>query len=116
MTHFKVDIQLPLKFNPEDGGKRIPEEYFFETYEELLKMCGGISTNNTPILGSWINPKDKKRYNDRSIVFSIVIESDDKMTITNIIKIQELISYKEKLKERFKQKEIFMIATRCVWL
>ena len=33
MTHFKVDIQLPLKFNLEDGGEKIPEEYFFETYE-----------------------------------------------------------------------------------
>lgn len=98
------------------GGEKIPEDYFFETYEELLAMANGISTSNTPILGSWINPKDKTRYNDRSIVFSVVIESEDKMTLYNITKIKELMEYKDKLKKRFKQKEIFMIATRCVWL
>jgi hypothetical protein len=69
MTHFKVDIQLPLKFNPEEGGENIPQEYFFETYEELLKLASGISTNNNPIIGSWVNPKDKKRYDDKTIVF-----------------------------------------------
>ncbi len=94
----------------------ISEEYFFKTYEELLNMAGGISTNNTPILGSWIHPKTKKRYNDKSIVFSVVVESEDRMTITNVTKIKKLIKYKEKLKERFKQHEIFMIATRCTWL
>ena len=116
MTHFKVDIQLPLKFNPEDGGGKVPEEQFFETYENLLNMAGGISTNNTPILGSWINPKDKKRYNDKSIVFSVVVDSEDRKTVTNVTKIKELIEYKEKLKEKFNQHEIFMIATRCTWL
>lgn len=116
MTHFKIDIQLPLKFNPEDGGGKIHEEYFLKTYEELLLLAGGISTNRTPILGSWINPQDEKRYNDRSIIFSVVVESEDKVTPKNVTKIKELIAYKEKLKERFKQKQIFMIATRCVWL
>lgn len=79
-------------------------------------MVGGISTNKTPILGSWINPKNKRRYNDTTIVFSVIIDSEDKMTITNITKVKELIEFKMKLKKRFKQKEIFMIATRCVWL
>ncbi len=115
MTHFKVDIQIPLTYNPEKGkriGSKIPEVYFLETYEELLKMIGGISTSSIPITGSWINP-NKKRYDDRTIVFSVVVESEDKMTLTNISKIQELKNYKETLKLRFKQEEIFMVATRC---
>lgn len=119
MTHFKVDIQLPLTYNPEKDkkiGEKIPEQYFFETYEELLKIAEGINTSPFPIIGSWINPKNKKRYNDRSIVFSVVVESEDKMTITNAEKIKELQNYKETLKLRFKQEEIFMIATRCIWL
>lgn len=116
MTHFKVDIQLPLKFNPEDGGGKIPEEFYFETYEELLKLAGGINTTNTPIIGSWINPKNKKRYNDSSVVYTLLVESEDKMTIHNASKIKELKEYKAILKKRFKQHEIFMVATRCVWL
>ncbi|MDD5418142.1 MAG: hypothetical protein PHW96_04660, partial [Candidatus Nanoarchaeia archaeon] len=70
MTHFKVDIQLPLSFNPEDGGGKVPEELFFDTYGDLLKLAGGINSNNTPIIGSWINPKTKRRYDDKSIVFT----------------------------------------------
>ncbi|VVB83676.1 Uncharacterised protein [uncultured archaeon] len=116
MTHFKVDIQLPINFNLEDGGGKIPEESFFDTYEELLKMAGGINTTNTPIIGSWINPNNKKRYNDKTVVYTILIDSEDKMTICNVAKIKELKEYKETLKRRFKQHEIFMVATRCYWI
>lgn len=116
MTHFKIDIQLPLTFNPEDGECKIPEELFFHTYEELLKLAGGISTNDTPIIGSWVCPETQVRYNDRSITFSVVVSSEDKMTITNASKIKELIQYKQTLIKRFKQKQIFMVATRCTWL
>ncbi len=69
-----------------------------------------------PIIGSWINPKDKKRYNDKTLVYTVLVESEDKMTIEKITKIKELKTYKEVLKERFKQHGILMAATRCVWL
>jgi len=95
MTHFKVDIQLPLTYNPEKGkkiGDKIPEEYYFETYEELLKMVKGISTNETPIKGSWIS-SNRKRYDDRTITFSVVVESEDKMSAINVPKIKELQKY-----------------------
>ena len=97
MTHFKVDIQLPLTYNPEKDkkiGENIPVEYYHETYEELLDMIGGISTSKTAIEGSWISPK-KKRYDDRTIVFSVIVESEDKVTITNVSKIKEIQQYKE---------------------
>lgn len=116
MTHFKIDIQLPLSFNPENGGGKISEDLFFQTYEDLLKLAGGINTNNNPVMGSWINPSDEKRYDDKSIVFTVLVESEDKMTVDNVTKIKELKSYKKILKDRFKQHEIFMVATRCVWL
>lgn len=116
MTHFKVEMQLPLRYNPQDGGGLIPQEHFLETYEELLALAGGISTSNNPIIGSWIHPEKKIRYNDKTIVFIVVVGSEDKMTITNVPKIKELIEYKKTLKKRFKQDEIFMVATRCNWL
>lgn len=116
MTHFKVDIQLPLNFNPEEGGGKIPEESFLVTYEDLLKLAGGINTTNTPILGSWINPSDKRRYDDKCVVYTVLVDSEDRMTIHNATKIKELKAYKETLKKLFKQHEIFMVAIRCVWL
>lgn len=116
MTHFKIDIQLPLDYNLEDGGGLIPEDYFFEVYERLLEIAGGISTNKDPIVGSWINPESKIRYNDKTIVFTVLVESEDRMTIRNVPKIKRLMGYKEELKKKFKQHEIFMVATRCTWL
>ena len=117
MTHFRVDIQLPLCFNKEDGGGKIPEEFFLDTHVELLKMIGGIHTSKEPVIGSWLNPEENnKRYDDKCVVYTTLVESQDKMTITNVPKIKELIEYKETLKSRFKQHRIFMVATRCVWL
>ena len=119
MTHIKVDIQLPLRFNPDEVekvGKEIPDELFFQTYEELLDLFGGISTSNVPIAGSWIHPTMKKRYDDDTRIFTVVVDSEDRKTISKVPKITNLILYKNKLKERFKQEEIFMIATRCTVL
>ena len=90
MTHFKIDIQLPLNFNSEDGGGLISEESFFKTYEELLEMVGGINTTKSPVMGSWICPKTKKRYNDKSILFTIIVESEDIVTASNVPKIKSL--------------------------
>ncbi|MFA5176204.1 MAG: hypothetical protein WC413_03015 [Candidatus Nanoarchaeia archaeon] len=116
MTHFKVDIQLPLNFNPEEGGGKISEELFLQTHDELLKIAGGIHTSNSPIFGSWINPEDKRVYNDKTVVYTVLVDSEDKMTIHNSTKIKTLKEYKKELKIRFKQHEIFMVATRCCWL
>ena len=119
MTHFKIDIQLPLRYNPEPyekSGKEIPKELFSDAYEEFLKISGGVHTTNTPIFGSWIHPHTKQRYNDNVIVFTIVIDSEDRVTISNVSKIKLLKAYKDVLKTNFKQNEIYMVATRCSWL
>jgi len=117
MTHFRVDIQLPLCFNSEDGGGKIPEELFLDTHIDLLNMVGGIHTSKQPVLGSWLNTDEKnKRYDDRCIVYSVLVESEDKVTVNNITKIKELIDYKKVMMKRFKQHKIFMVATRCTWL
>lgn len=119
MTHFKVDIQLPTRYNSKEGeevGPEIPPQFLWETYNELLTLAGGINTANQPIMGSWICPTTKKTYHDNNMVFSVLVVSEDKMTVMNVPKIQQLQKYKEKLKERFKQEEIFMVATRCSWL
>ena len=119
MTHFKVDIQLPLKHNPESGedvGKEIPKKLFFDAYEKFLSIGCGVHTTNTPVFGSWIHPNTKQRYNDNTIVFTIVVDSEDKVTVANVDKIKLLKEYKEVLKTNFKQNEIYMVATRCSWL
>lgn len=118
MTHFKVDIILPLFYNKNHERKResIPPEPFLTTYQELVKMCGGISFPDHKILGSWISPITNKAYDDENRIFSVVVESHDKVNARNAPKIKKLIKYKQTLNKRFQQEEISMIATRCCWL
>ncbi len=119
MTHFQVTIQLPLRYNlisPNIVGEKIEQSKFKETYDELLKIGGGITINPTPFHGAWIEPKSGIQHDDENVVWSMLIESEDKITALKIQKIQDLIKYKEILKERFQQKEIYMVATRCTWL
>tara|TARA_Y100000034_G_scaffold29691_2_gene36039 strand:- start:673 stop:1032 length:360 start_codon:yes stop_codon:yes gene_type:complete len=119
MTHYKVEIQIPLFYNLEDGKKdreKIPSKLFYETYLEIFNMVGGIHTSPTPVFGAWRCPKTRKAFFDKSTVFTVLVETNDIKTINNIPKMKELIEYKKILKKRFKQHEIFMVATRCQWL
>jgi len=75
MNKLKVEILLPLTYNPEgkeEIGKKIPEYTFHKTYEELLKIAGGVSTNFTPVKGSWICLEDRVRYDDQSVTLMIL--------------------------------------------
>ncbi len=119
MTHFKVELQLPLRFNPigkTKQGKLIPQNYFYNIYCDLRKIAGGVHTTNLPIMGSWICPKTKKVYNDKSTGFTLIVESGDIATVANVKKLKELKKYKNKLITKFQQESIYMVATRCCWL
>lgn len=119
MTHFQVTIQLPLKYNPTESnpeGGKIEESKFKETYNELLDIVGGITINPTPFQGAWIDPNSGIKYDDQNVVWSVLVESEDKISAIKVAKIQELIKYKETLKKRFQQEEIYLVATRCSWL
>ncbi len=115
MTHFKVDIQIPIEYNLQKGEnkrRKIPISDFYETYCELRNIVGGVHFNTTPVIGSWISPK-KEIYDDELYVFTVIVESGDRKTVTNAPKIKKILSYKRKLKTRFKQEEMYILATRC---
>jgi len=120
MTEYRVDILLPLRFNPTEKKKikkLVPEMHFFETYEDLVKICGGISTTYSSMKGSWVCPKTKVRYDDETILFSVVVEPEsDSEIIYHNPKIKELQKLKKALLKRFKQKKLYMLATPCHWL
>ena len=119
MTHFQITIQLPLKYNSSESdplGKKIEESKFKQTYDELLSLVGGITINPMPFQGTWVDPCTGVRYDDENVVWSVLVDSEDKVSAVKVAKIQELIKYKETLKERFQQKEIYIVAIRCSWL
>lgn len=119
MTHFQVTIQLPLRYNSIEINtqrKKIEEYKFKETYNELLSIVGGITINPNPFQGTWIDPTTSVRYDDENIVWSMLVDSEDKVSAVKVAKIQELIKYKEVLKERFQQENVYIVAVRCSWL
>ena len=94
----RVDIYLPLYYN---NNQRIEKSKFVDTFNELVEMFGGCSADQYSILGSWKDPNSDTIYNDENRIYHIICE--DKEENRTILR-----KYKEKLKERFQQKEIMM--------
>ncbi|HJT84894.1 MAG TPA: hypothetical protein VJ697_10465 [Nitrososphaeraceae archaeon] len=97
-SSIRVDIYLPLFYN---NNKRIEKLKFVDTFNELVGMFDGCSADQYSILGSWKDPHSDALYNDENRIYHIICEdTEENRTI--------LRKYKEKLKERFRQKEIMM--------
>ncbi len=94
-----VRFLLPLKYN---NGTEIEPFKFNRTREELLKKFGGFSISPFSIDGGWIDSNTATRYFDKSKLFEIEMENTEENQ-------DFLKDYKNKLKKRFKQHEIYMI-------
>jgi hypothetical protein len=94
----KVEILLPLYYNDK---KRIEEEKYLITYDEIVERFRGCTIDNTPLIGGWADPDTKEKYEDESIAYWIVC----KRTKENVTFLRKL---KGTLKKRFKQLDIMM--------
>lgn len=92
----RYEILLPLLYN---DGSKVEKEKFLTTSEELVERFGAITTDSTRIVGRWIY--QNQLYEDKLIRIIIdVPESEDSETFFR--------RYKEVLKERFKQIDIWI--------
>lgn len=92
-----MTILLPLYYN---NGKEVEASKFLQTKEELVSRFGYCSAL-TPSAGTWIDPVEGKRYDDINAGFYVDLELDEERK-------SFLLSYKETLKRRFEQKEIYI--------
>ena len=87
---------LPIRFN---DGKRIPKELFADALLELEAKFGAVSSETQIIHGSW-------RYKGKSfrddLVRIYVDAADTKMNR------RFFVAFKERLKARFRQLDIWM--------
>jgi hypothetical protein len=82
-----------------NDGSNVEKERFLITNEELLERFGATTTDSTRIVGRWIY--QNQLYEDKLIRIIIdVPESEDSETFFR--------RYKEVLKERFKQIDIWI--------
>ncbi len=89
---------LPLHYN---DGREIEPSKFLETKEELVQKFGYCSAL-TPSEGTWVDPSGGKRHDDINTGFYVDIAALDRDVEAF------LASYKERLKKRFNQREIYI--------
>jgi len=78
----RFDIYLPIYYNEKDSSDNrllVEEEKFLITYEELQNKFRGISVEDNPIRGSWLND-DGIHFDDESTVYHVLC----KLTIDNL--------------------------------
>jgi hypothetical protein len=96
MSFRRFEILLPLQFN---DGSAVPEELIADTILELRQQFGAVSCETQRIQGIWTQETDV--YRDELVrVFIDTLDSDSSK--------QFFIEYKERLKSRFQQLEIWM--------
>ena len=96
----RYDIYLPILYN---DGTSIEEEKFVQVQRELFRRFGGLTSikRDFPLRGIWGN--ETAVYEDEIIILTVVDFSD------NIEETEQFITeYKEMLKIRFEQEEIFI--------
>ena len=94
----RYEILLPLFYN---DGRRIEEEKFIETDQELVARFDATSTDTIIVKGHWIY--QSTLYEDKLV--RVRIDTEDTPSNLEFIR-----NYKEILKERFQQLDIWITA------
>ena len=94
----RYEILLPLEYN---DGLKVEDELFDWTLNELVEKFGGVTFYSIPIKGLWI--ENNIMFGDKLVRICVDIEDTEENT-------EYFKRYKEKLKERFKQSEIWITA------
>ena len=93
----RYEMLLPRRFN---NGDPVPDELFADTLLELRERFGSVSTETQVIQGQWSN--QAAVYRDDLI--RIFVDVPDLAEHRSFFR-----DYKERLKERFQQIEIWMV-------
>jgi hypothetical protein len=92
----RYEILLPLRFN---DGETVPDELFGLTIQELRAQFGSISSETQVIRGLWEHQGELSR-DELVRVFLDVPDTPENRDF--------FVKYKEELKARFRQLEIWM--------
>ena len=95
-TRRRFEILLPLRFN---DGQPVPDELVGQTIQELRQQFGAISAETQVIRGHW--QYQTEIFRDELVrVFVDVADTADNRAF--------FVAYKEQLKARFQQLDIWM--------
>ena len=99
----RFEILLPLRFN---DGQAVPDDLIAELILEVRTQFGAVSTETQKIVGQWMHAGET--YRDELI--RIFVDAPDEPESR-----QFFVEYKERLKSRLKQIDIWMtpIRSKC---
>ena len=96
----RFEILLPLFYN---DGRPVEREKFLETDDELVQRFGATSTDTVAVSGRWLYQSTV--YQDQLIRVRIDVEDVESNW-------QSMRDFKEVLKSRFEQLDIWITASR----
>jgi hypothetical protein len=99
MPFERYEILLPLKYN---DGTEVEAEKFQETRRELVARFGALTMDPASVSGLWIS--GEREYQDELIRFVVDTESNPQTE-------EFFRDFKGRLKERFRQVEIWITAS-----
>ena len=94
----RYEILIPQRYN---DGSPIERREFEETWFELLDCFGSFTYEPAPRRGIWTH--ELERFEDDLVRF--ILDLDDTVEVEEFIR-----SFKERLKDRFRQHEIWTVA------
>ena len=96
----RYSFLLPFKFN---NGNQVPEDYFLEVQKTLSDKYGGVTYHPKPDLkGLWQSPAVNQLYTDDLMLYQVWTEDFNGGR-------QYFSEFKEYLKKKFEQEEIYII-------
>ena len=104
----RYELSLPLTYNPDEQGNRIPieKEKFRQTYRELWREFRGVTvmqeSENQALRGFWLDELDEL-FEDK--IMTVMVYATDINKADSFFR-QAIEIYKE----RFQQKEILILS------
>ncbi len=98
MSFRRYEVLLPTRYN---DGSRVADEAFLEANNDLARQFGAVSFFPETFRGIWIH--EGKRYEDENVRLFVDVED----TPENAAFFRE---FKTKLKQRFRQIDIWVVS------
>ncbi len=98
MSFRRYEILLPTRYN---DGSPVPPEKIDEVLQDLAARFGGVTFRPEHLLGVWLY--ENRRFEEHSVCFVTDVEDTDENA-------QFFSAYKQTLKERFRQLDIWIVS------
>ena len=101
---YRYEFYIPMRYN--DG--RLIEKRKFDTLKDMIaEKFSGVSVHYIRIAGEWKDPYTGRVFKDESIKYEVAVDKKEEKFFLDL---------KEKMKDIFKQKDIYLLRTTVDFL